>query len=58
MNFCCCFFSTEQINRIYHWPPVQTEKSQTEGDNAGNEFPALSVDSGAEISRSATGADD
>ena len=47
------------INRIDHRSPMQTEKSQPEGERVMSEtrfteFPAYSVDSRVKISRSAS----
>ena len=52
-----------ETNRIYHRSPMQTEKSQPEGkrimpETRLTEFPALFVDPGVQISRSASGTDD
>ena len=43
------FAIVTKINKIYHWPAMQTEKSQLEGkrmiaETGFTEFPALSVD--------------
>ena len=50
-------------NRIYHWPLMQTEKSQPEGkrimlETRFTEFPALSVDPRVGISLSTSDPDD
>ena len=51
-----------EINRIYHRSPMQTEKCQSEGkwimpETRFTEFPALSVDTRVDISRSASETD-
>ena len=50
-------------NRICHWSPMQTEKSELEGkwimpETRFTEFPALSVDPWVGISPSASESDD
>ena len=50
-------------NRIYHWSPMQTEKSQPEGkrimpETRFTEFPTLSIDSRVGIVSSALETDD
>ena len=47
-----------ELNRIYHWSLMQTEKPQPEGkrimlETRFTEFPALSIDARVGISRSA-----
>ena len=58
-----CFCFAGEINRIYHWCPIQTEKSQPEGkwimpEMRFTEFPELSADPRVGISQSASETDD
>ena len=57
------YFFDYKTNRIFHWSPMQTEKSQPEGkgimpETRFTEFLALSNDPKAGISRSASKIDD
>ena len=52
-----------ELNSIFHWSQMQTEKSQPEGkqimpETRFTKFLALSVDPGVGISRSASETDD
>ena len=53
----------DKTKRIYHWSPMQSEKSKPEGkliilETRFTKFPALSIDPRVGISRSASETDD
>ena len=57
------YFLVSVINKIYHWSPMQTEKSQPEGkrivpERRFTEVPALSVDPRVGISWSTSETDE
>ena len=62
MDFLGEWVHFQENNRIYHWSPMQTEKSQPEGKQISpetrfTEIPALSVDPKVGISWSTSETD-